>query len=164
MALRTHKQPSGSHKKRVCWSRWIEVSRCRKYMRTHLLYYRHWIKRLGRIRLSNVLNGRMALRTHNMPSGCLKKRLWRSRWSDVSKCRWAIWTHLLNHRIWKMWLGYIRLYDVLSRRMDMRSEKTTKNIKKRLRVVNETMFLGVARRNHEKTLWWNRWRNISRCR
>jgi hypothetical protein len=79
---------SGRLKKRLLWSRWNDVSRCRKAIRTQFLHpcYRIW--RLGRSCLNDVLCRWMALRTHNLPSGRLKKRLWWIRWSvfKESKC------------------------------------------------------------------------------
>jgi hypothetical protein len=38
MALQIHYLPSGRLKLRLCWSRWRDVSWCRKDKRTHFLY------------------------------------------------------------------------------------------------------------------------------
>jgi hypothetical protein len=87
MALRTHNPPPARLKKRLWWSRWSDVSNCRKAIQTHLLRPGHRKKRHGRSRFSDVLSKRMALRTHNMPSERLKKRIWCSRRRDVSRCQ-----------------------------------------------------------------------------
>jgi hypothetical protein len=55
--MRTHNLPTGNFKKRLCWSRWSDVSRYRKSLRTHFLPPGHRKKRLGRSHLSDVLIG-----------------------------------------------------------------------------------------------------------
>jgi hypothetical protein len=85
MALRNDNLSSGRLK--TLLSRWSDVSRCRKAIKTHFRHPEHWIKRLGQILLSDVLCRRRALRILNFPSECLKKRLLRIRWSDVSRSR-----------------------------------------------------------------------------
>jgi hypothetical protein len=112
MAFITHNLPSGRFKKRIWWSRWSDILKCRKVMWPHSLLPGHQKKRIGRSRLSNFLSRRMGLRTNNLPSGRLKKRFWRSRWSVVSRCREATQTHFVlpGHR--KTRLGRSRLSDV----------------------------------------------------
>jgi hypothetical protein len=53
--------------------RWTVVSTGQKAIRTHFLHPEHRKKRLGRSRLSDVLNRRMTHRTKNLLSECLKK-------------------------------------------------------------------------------------------
>jgi hypothetical protein len=62
MALRNNNLPLGRLKKRLWWSRWNGVSRCRKDMRTHFLHPEHPIKRLWWSCLSDVVSRRMALK------------------------------------------------------------------------------------------------------
>jgi hypothetical protein len=119
MALTTHNLPSRRLKKRLLWSRWGDVSRCRKTNRTFFLHPGHRKKRRGRSCLSNVL-------TSEWPWEfiiCLldvKKRHWWKRWSDVSRCRRTIQTHILHNGHRKKRLGQSRLSDDLSRRMAQR--------------------------------------------
>jgi hypothetical protein len=75
------------------WRRRIDVSWCRKKIRTRFRHSEHWKKRFEPSCLSDVLSWRMALRTHNLPCERIKKRLWWSRWSDVSWCRKDNWKH-----------------------------------------------------------------------
>jgi hypothetical protein len=96
MDLRTHNLHSGSLKKRLFWSQWSDVSRCRKAMWTHFLNPGIRKNRTGRNRLSDVLSRRMAFANHNLPSERLKKRLLWISWSDVSLCQKAIRTYFLQ--------------------------------------------------------------------
>jgi hypothetical protein len=64
MALRTHNLRAGRLKKLLRWSRWSDVSRCRKTMRTDFLHPGHGKKRLGPSCLSVVLIGQMVWRNH----------------------------------------------------------------------------------------------------
>jgi hypothetical protein len=66
MAFRIQNHPSGRLKKLPWWSRWSDVLRCRKTMRTHFLHPGHGKKRLGRCCLSGVLIGQMVWRNHNV--------------------------------------------------------------------------------------------------
>jgi hypothetical protein len=51
IGLSTNNLQSGRIKKRLWWSRWSDISRCRKAIRIHFLHPVHRKKRLGRIRL-----------------------------------------------------------------------------------------------------------------
>jgi hypothetical protein len=104
MARWTHNLPSGRLKKRLWW-RLIELSRCRKPMRTHFLNRGYKKNRLGQISLRNVFCTRMALRTHNLTSGRLKNQVSWFRWSDFSRCWEAIRTHFVFHGHRKKQLG-----------------------------------------------------------
>jgi hypothetical protein len=90
IAPRTHNLPSGRQKKRLWWSEWSDVSRCRKVIRTYYLHHYIRNKRLRWSHLSDVLSSRVVLRTHNPTCGRLKKTLYWSQWSDVSTWRKAI--------------------------------------------------------------------------
>jgi hypothetical protein len=68
MGLRTHNLPSVRHRIRSWWSRWSDVSRSPKAIKTHFLHPQHRKNRQGWIPLSNVLNRSMELRSNNMPS------------------------------------------------------------------------------------------------
>jgi hypothetical protein len=70
-----HNLLSGRLKKRNCWSRWSDVSRCRKAMRTHFLHPRYRIKATWTKLLKDALSRRMSQRTHNLPSGRLKNQI-----------------------------------------------------------------------------------------
>jgi hypothetical protein len=74
MDQRTNNLASERTKKRLRWSRWSDVSRCRRAMPTYFLHLRHRRKRLWRICVTDVLSRRMALRTHNLSSRLLKKK------------------------------------------------------------------------------------------
>jgi hypothetical protein len=120
MALCTHNRPSGRLKKHLWWSRWNDVWRCGKAMRSYFLHPGHRKIQFGRSYLSDVLSGRMALRTHNLPSGCLNKRLVKS-FKRCFKVPKAIRPDFLRPEHRKKRLAWSRLSDVLSRRMDQRS-------------------------------------------
>jgi hypothetical protein len=49
MALRTHNPPSRHLKKLLCWSRWSDVSRCRKAIRNHFLLPEIRLRRLEEV-------------------------------------------------------------------------------------------------------------------
>jgi hypothetical protein len=106
--LRTHYSPSRRINKGPWWSRWSDVSGCRKAMRTQFLHPVHQKKRIGRSRLSDILSRRMGLRTHNLASGRLKKHC-SSTWSDVSRCRKAMRTIFVVSLNRKNRLGRSRL-------------------------------------------------------
>jgi hypothetical protein len=122
MALRTHSLSSGRVKKRRYWSLLSDVSRGRKAMRNHFLHPANWKYRLLRIPLNDVLRRRMALNARNLPSGRMKKRHYWSLLSVVSggvERPWEIIFLIL--RIEKKRLERIRLINILSRRMALRT-------------------------------------------
>jgi hypothetical protein len=95
VALRTHNLSSGRLQKRLTWSRWIDVPRCRKAMRNIFVSWASK-KAIWAFRLSDILSRRIALWTHKLSSVSLNKRLLWSRWSNVSRRRKAILTHFLQ--------------------------------------------------------------------
>jgi hypothetical protein len=93
LALRTHIL-SWRLKNRLWWSRWSDVSRCRKAIRTLSCIQGIEKSDLNRV-ACNVLIRRMGLRTNNLPSERRKMRLRWCRWSDILWCWKAIRKHFL---------------------------------------------------------------------
>jgi hypothetical protein len=144
MDVRTHNLPTGRLKRRLCWSRWCDISRCRKAIRTHFLLSANHKNRLEWRPLSDVLSGQMALRTHNLPSEWLKIRLWWCRWIDVSRCQKPIRKHFPHSWYSKKRLRRCRGIYLCSR----------------MSLINNNHPLGRLK----KRLWWSRWNEVSRCR
>jgi hypothetical protein len=116
---------------------------CRNAMRIHFLYPGNRIKRLGRSRLSDVLNRRMALKTKICLLDVLKDEF--NGWlRDFSRFRWAKCTHFLHLGNRKKWLSWCRLSFVLNRRIALRTQNLpSARLKRRL---------------------WSRWSDVSSCR
>jgi hypothetical protein len=143
------KSSSGRLKKRLCWSRWNDVSKCLKSIRTHFLHLGHWKMRIARSYLSDDFSRRITLRNHNLPSGRLKKQLSWSRWSDIWMCLKAIRAHFLQPQHGKKRLGWIGLSDVLSSRKALRSHNLPFGVLKYVfGEVDEAVFQCVERRTN----------------
>jgi hypothetical protein len=110
---------------RVWWSRWRDVSKCRKVMRIHFMHSGHLKIILNEVAevliqvskwnwklLIFLWRCRNDMRTHFLHSGHLKKPLWRIRGSDVLIRGMALKTHYLLSECLKMRICWFRRSDV----------------------------------------------------